>query len=399
MINGVQCIIIYRQDEEDYMRTLQRVFLLAFFYVGAFTLLVEGRYEALAEKSSPSQSSEPVSRGSVELGHTILSFASVPDTVVVGETVTVIANLSLSCGGGTAAPLVNRLILFFPTEADCGVDIGQIAPDSSWTDSLGNAEGRLVFSSVGLFGVRIKFRGEDKPDPCPAIGNNACNPQDPNSNTRCVSLSSSNDCRIMAVREESIPIYIQAHSPVNLVVTDPEGDSIGVSFNTISGATYTVYNDSIFIAEALLGNYGIKAVLDTSDLSGDTSYAIEARIDGTADQTLASSAPLPEEDEAHYYVITSDPSMPQCLSKPGDANGNGTLNLVDIISIVNYIFNHSGCKPGPDCWLWGLNCRGDWNGNGSITSADVVGGVNYIFGKPGGPWNPVATQACCLPLF
>src|SRR5574341_384769 len=370
------------------MRTWHRVLLWAFLYVGGFILLVTGSHEVLAEKSSPSQSSEPTSRGSEELGHAILSFASLPETVVVGETVTVIVNLSLFCGGGSVAPVANRLILFFATEADCGADIGQVAPDSSWTDSLGNAEGRLVFSSVGLFGVRIKFRGEDKPNPCPAIGNNACNPQDPNSNIRCVSLSSSNDCRIVVVREETIPIIIRAHSPVNLVVTDPEGDSIGISFNTISGATYTAYNDSIYIDEALLGNYNIKAVLDTSDLSGDTSYAIEARIDGTADQTLVSSAPVPQEDEAHYYVITSDPGMPQCLSKPGDANGNGTLNLVDIISIVNYIFNHSGCQPGPDCWLWGLNCRGDWNGNGSITSADAVLGVNYIFGKPGGPWNP-----------
>jgi len=74
------------------------------------------------------------------------------------------------------------------------------------------------------------------------------------------------------------------------------------------------------------------------------------------------------------------------------------LNLVDIISIVNYVFNNRGCSPGPDCWLWGLKCRGDWNADGLITTGDIVWAVNYIFGKPSGPWIARPSGTCCLPV-
>jgi hypothetical protein len=196
-----------------------------------------------------------------------------------------------------------------------------------------------------------------------------------------------------------IPLYVQAHSPVNLIVTDPIGDSIGATFNTISGATYSIFNDSVYIPEVLLGHYYIEVVKDPDDQSGDSSYSVDARVDGTADQVLAAAAPVPQGGQAHNYIITAEPSTPECLSKPGDANGNGLLNLVDIISIVNYIAAKTACAPVPDCWLWGLNCRGDWNADGLITLTDAVWGVNYLFGKPGGPWYPVTSGACCLSVL
>jgi len=193
------------------------------------------------------------------------------------------------------------------------------------------------------------------------------------------------------------PIYIQAFSPVDLVVTDPNGDSIGVSFNTIPGATYGTPNDSIFIPVAIPGNYRIRVVKDTSDVSGDSTYSLNARIDGTADQVLASDQPVPDMGESHSYVITSDPDLPACLSKPGDANASGTYTLSDVIAIVNYIFNKPGCSPQPLCWISSLLCRGNWNGDALVTLSDVIRAVNYIFNKPGGPWNAQAVGVCCLP--
>jgi hypothetical protein len=325
-----------------------------------------------------------------------LAIVSVPDTVAIGETLAVVANLSLVCDDGQTAALPNRLVLFFISQDNCGVDIGQVAEETSYTDASGNASFRLAFADTGFYRLRVRFQGENKPDPCPDTGNNACSPLDSQANQRCVNISSANDCATVVVVKTLIPIYIQAHSPVNLIVTDPAGDSIGVSFNTISGAYYGIYNDSIYIEEALSGNYLIEVTRDTLDFSNDSSYAIGARIDGTADNVLTSSAPVPEEGEVHNYIITSDPSIPQCLSKPGDANADGYLTLVDIISTVNYIFNYPGCLPLPDCWLWGLNCRGDWNGDGQIILSDVIQGVNFIFNRPNGPWTPVANWACCL---
>ena len=191
------------------------------------------------------------------------------------------------------------------------------------------------------------------------------------------------------------PLIIKAFSPVDLIVTDPAGDSIGVSFNTIPGATYSIPNDSIHIPEVRPGDYRIKVVKDTLDQSGDTTYTIEARIDGTPDHILAADQPVPLVGQSDEYTLPVGTRV-DCYAEPGDANASGTYTLSDPIAIVNYVFNKPGCSPLPLCWLSGLLCRGDWNGSGTVTLADVIRGVNYIFNKPGGPWNALPIGVCCL---
>lgn len=85
-----------------------------------------------------------------------------------------------------------------------------------------------------------------------------------------------------------------------------------------------------------------------------------------------------------------------CVAIAGDANGNHTLGLSDIISIINLIFNKPGCEPAPLCWVYNLICRGDWNADTIINLSDVIRGVNYAFGKPGN-WAPLPSSTCCLP--
>jgi len=62
----------------------------------------------------------------------------------------------------------------------------------------------------------------------------------------------------------------------------------------------------------------------------------------------------------------------------GDANGNGVLNGVDVVYLVNYL---KGVGPPPDPYL-----AGDANGNGEVNGLDVVYLVNYF--KGGGPPPP-----------
>jgi len=196
------------------------------------------------------------------------------------------------------------------------------------------------------------------------------------------------------------PISYWAHSPVNLVVIDPNNDSIGIDFNTIASAVYDVAKDSVTIYSTYPGDYKIKALLDTLDQSGETTYTIEARIDGTADVILVSDAPLPDLNQPAEIEVTNDTANLGCLAKPGDANASGSLTLSDIIANVNYIFNKAGWGNCPAqsslCWLSGMLCRGDLNGSATVNLSDVIRGVNYIFNKPGGPWIPVASGVCCL---
>ena len=59
--------------------------------------------------------------------------------------------------------------------------------------------------------------------------------------------------------------------------------------------------------------------------------------------------------------------------KPGDANGDGTVNAADIVEVVNYIMN----KPS---WLFDASAA-DVNGDGVVNAADIVEIVNIIMGK------------------
>ena len=75
-----------------------------------------------------------------------------------------------------------------------------------------------------------------------------------------------------------------------------------------------------------------------------------------------------------------------CAATAGDANGNGAVNLTDIIFMVNHVFK-GGPKPNP-------GCRGDANGSGGNPNlTDIIYLVNYVF--KGGP-APKKSDACCL---
>ena len=106
-----------------------------------------------------------------------LELINVPDTLCAGDTVTVCANLAQKCNHGSYAPLEDRLVLFFINPGNCGANVGQNADDSVFTDASGNACATLIVPSTpGTYTIRAKFRGEDKPSPCPTPGNSACNP-------------------------------------------------------------------------------------------------------------------------------------------------------------------------------------------------------------------------------
>ncbi len=75
----------------------------------------------------------------------------------------------------------------------------------------------------------------------------------------------------------------------------------------------------------------------------------------------------------------------QCLAKPGDADGDSTIQISDIVSLINHLF-----KDQP-----ALNplCRGDANADGNVLLSDIVYLINYLFKS--GP-APIKGQECCL---
>ena len=118
-----------------------------------------------------------------------------PDTLCPGEALEVCANLSQRCGSGDLTPLAGKPLIFYLNAGDCGANVGQNGEDTVATDAGGNA--CLAFTvpqAPGELALRVKFQGESKPDPCPPVGNSACNPNDPVAHKRCTNRSAANIC-------------------------------------------------------------------------------------------------------------------------------------------------------------------------------------------------------------
>ena len=75
-----------------------------------------------------------------------------------------------------------------------------------------------------------------------------------------------------------------------------------------------------------------------------------------------------------YAELTSEPDCSAgtgCPSSPGDSNGDGNLNILDIVGLVNYILGTAEIAE---------ECAADFNGDENINILDIVGMVNCILG-------------------
>jgi len=175
-------------------------------------------------------------------------------------------------------------------------------------------------------------------------------------------------------------LTVVAFSPVDLIVTDPLGDSIGLGFNTIPNADYdttTDYDhdgdkdDIITMPDRLVGDYQIRVVAEPG--GGGGVYSLGIRIDGSAMTMLADSEPTPPPGE----VATLTYNTPWFLR--GDVNGDWNINVTDVVYLINYLFL---IPPGPAPEPLET---GDVNCDGAINVTDVVYLINYLFLVPPGP--------------
>ena len=176
------------------------------------------------------------------------------------------------------------------------------------------------------------------------------------------------------VRHDSLAVNVE--SPVNLVITDPKSDSIGIDFNTIlEGSSYDTTqdvnsdgekDDVVKIPNPYLGVYQIRVVpTDTGHFSAGI------RIDGNDKVELASNVVIPSTDTTFEYQAEVFPTL------RGDVNRDTKITLIDIIFLVNYIFK-SGPNSDPPA-LSNLNCDKKGDGTDNINLQDIIYLVNYIF--------------------
>jgi hypothetical protein len=197
-------------------------------------------------------------------------------------------------------------------------------------------------------------------------------------------------------------LAIQAFSPVDLHVIDPDIDSLGPNFNDfIQDASYNVSTDEIYIPRIEIGKYQIKVLRDPGAPPNESTYTITVRIGTYTEIIVVQNQTAPQEGEVDTVEIAFSPSTPYCTARPGDANADLNLSLADAISMANYVL-----KGADLVWLTLQLCRGDVNGDGQCQLQDVIRLVNFLFQKAcAGPgttpecWKPVTSiGGCCIPI-
>jgi len=82
-----------------------------------------------------------------------------------------------------------------------------------------------------------------------------------------------------------------------------------------------------------------------------------------------------------------------CDCRPGDANGSGSYNALDVTYLINYLYKH-GPAPTP----YAL-CSGDANCNCGINALDITYLINYLYKHGNAPCSCLQwTGNCGWPL-
>jgi|GEM_PF-737450 len=180
-------------------------------------------------------------------------------------------------------------------------------------------------------------------------------------------------------KSRSDTLRFMAYSPVDLIVTDPVLDSIGVNFNTIPGAFYDTTtdldndsdrDDRVIIPNPIMGQYMVRVVPEPG---GSGNYTLAVKLDGNEDRVMVANAPAPGPGQVDTVIYT----VPQYLH--GDANRDGKKSVSDVVFLINYLFK-GGPAPDP-VDLGDVNfCEQNPPVQpGKPTVADVVYLVNYLF--------------------
>ena len=163
-----------------------------------------------------------------------------------------------------------------------------------------------------------------------------------------------------------------AYSPVDFILTDPNGDSIGLGFSTIPGATYDTtldYNhdgdndDIATLPNRLVGSYTIRVYPEPYQKG---TYTLGIRIDGGVMNYLTKFFRCPEPSGVDIYHYQA----PWYLS--GDANSDWNITVGDIVYLINYLYKY-GPAPVPALPAGDATC------NGMVDVGDVVYLINYLF--------------------
>lgn len=96
-----------------------------------------------------------------------------------------------------------------------------------------------------------------------------------------------------------------------------------------------------------------------------TGFSVEFDWLGTG---LPTGQPLEIYDPVTFELLQSSTTSLLATIQPGDANGDGTINVIDVIAAINMVFNEQSITQGADC-----------NSDGNVNVIDVICLINKVF--------------------
>jgi len=168
---------------------------------------------------------------------------------------------------------------------------------------------------------------------------------------------------------------------IDMIVTDPNGDSISVGYNTISSGAYieNTDNDSVNISEPLSGEYIIE-VIGEEGAPGDVAYGVGIRIDGSLQSMLVGGQDIPSSSSTDDYSYTV---VEGYHFENGDPNGDGTVNLTDILDIITCVYVTPGVT---ECEATIRGGDADCDGVTNLT--DILELIQFVYVIPIGEPTP-----------
>jgi len=199
--------------------------------------------------------------------------------------------------------------------------------------------------------------------------------------------------------QEGLSLYSDNNIVINNKIrNNNHGIIISSGYNLIKGNTITNNQVGVIIiseqhANDIYDNNFIRNMIHASDINywsttwngysfperkyvgnyWDTYTGVDADGDGFSDTPYTY---ITHGESGSGIVLDLYPYMHPCLPICGDTNADGTIDVGDVVYLINYLFI-GGPEPKPQL------CVGDANGDGIVDVCDLVYLINYLF--EGGP--------------
>lgn len=220
---------------------------------------------------------------------------------------------------------------------------------------------------------------------------------DANDNCPLISNSDQADADGDNIGDVCDTLVVTVYSPVDLIVTSPDGqDSIGLDFNTMGATAGYIttsdfgigpngivgeLDDRVWILAPQYGSYKIRIVaeigadpsdnyfLGIRDPGGNVSGFVSVTGTGASTQVAFSNTPVanavpPQGESANLLML----SAPQ---RRGDMNDDHTYNVLDVTMMIGVTFRSAALPYPPDV--------ADLNGDGITDVLDVIYIINTTF--------------------